>query len=137
MAWILGRQVQTERLEGAKDQTRAERTGHGRQDNDDTRFKITSKGGAMPGTPEERDFTGLEGGEAEQAYDHVRAVMAWFTARIARERRAPLPDEEKIAKWTAERTAAHEDLTRLESADEQEMACLAEVYAARRRELEA
>jgi hypothetical protein len=104
-------------------------------DNGHSRFMIKIKGVAVDGTPEDRDFTGLEGGETSQAYDHVRAVVSWYAERIARERRAPLPDEDQIERWTAERKAAHEDLKRLETADAQETARLAEAYAARRREL--
>ncbi|MEU3619817.1 hypothetical protein ABZ725_47160 [Streptomyces sp. NPDC006872] len=90
----------------------------------------------MPGTPDEPDFSGLEEGEAQQAVDIVQAVVAWYTEKIAAERRAPLPDGERIAQLTADRTAAYQDLQRLEDADPEEEDRLAELYAARLRQLE-
>ncbi|WP_432197046.1 hypothetical protein [Streptomyces sp. bgisy027] len=89
----------------------------------------------MPGTSDERDFSGLEGGELSSAVDHIRAVVTWYSTQIVAERRAPLPDEEKIARWTEERKSAHADLQRLETADAGETARLAGIYATRRREL--
>lgn len=50
-----------------------------------TRSKI--KGVAVSGTPDEPDLSGLEEGEAQQAVDIVQAVVAWYTERIAAERR--------------------------------------------------
>ncbi|WP_031522665.1 hypothetical protein [Streptomyces sp. NRRL F-5123] len=92
----------------------------------------------MTGTPHEPDFTGLEGegDEAQQAADAVRAVLNWYTARIVAGRRAPVPDEEQIAQWTADREATFADLDRLPHADPAERSRLAELYAARLRELE-
>ncbi|MFE4822881.1 hypothetical protein ACFRFU_42000 [Streptomyces sp. NPDC056704] len=90
----------------------------------------------MSGTPDEPDFSGLEAGEAQQAVDIVQAVVAWYTEHITAERRAPLPDEDRIAQLTADRTAAYQDLTRLEDADSEEEGRLAALYAARLRQLE-
>ncbi|WP_432171203.1 hypothetical protein [Streptomyces sp. 1222.5] len=89
----------------------------------------------MPDTPDEPDFSGLGGGDRHAA-DIVQEVVHWYTEQIAAERRAPLPDEERLAQLTAGRTAAYEDLQRLEEADAQEEDRLAALYAARLRELE-
>ncbi|MET9847849.1 hypothetical protein [Streptomyces ossamyceticus] len=91
----------------------------------------------MPGTPDEPDFSGLGGGEDQRAADIVQEVVHWYTEQIAAERRAPLPDEERLAQLTAGRTAAYQDLQRLEEADAAEEDRLAAFYAARLRELEA
>jgi len=90
----------------------------------------------VSGTPDEPDFSGLEQGEAQQAVDIVQEVVAWYTEAISAERRAPLPDDERIARLTADRAAAYQDLARLEEADWQEEQRLAELYAARLRQLE-
>ncbi|GGN41142.1 hypothetical protein [Streptomyces fuscichromogenes] len=90
----------------------------------------------MPGTPDQPDFSGLGGGEDQHAADIVREVVHWYTEQIAAERRAPLPDEERLAQLTAGRTAAYQDLQRLENADAAEEDRLAALYAARLRELE-
>ncbi|MDX2531476.1 hypothetical protein [Streptomyces europaeiscabiei] len=63
-------------------------------------------------------------------------MLHWYTEQIAVERRAPLPDEERIAQLTASRAAAYQDLARLEDADAQEEDRLAALYAARLRQLE-
>lgn len=90
----------------------------------------------MPNTSDEPDFSGLEEGEAQQVVDIVQAVVAWYTEQIAAERRAPLPDGERIAQLTADRTAVYQDLQRLEDASPEEEDRLAELYAARLRQLE-
>ncbi|MEV7980863.1 hypothetical protein [Streptomyces sp. NPDC086519] len=90
----------------------------------------------MPGTPDQPDFSGLGGGEDQHAADIVQEVVHWYTEQIAAERRAPLPDEERLAQLTAGRTAAYQDLQRLEDADSEEEDRLAALYAARLRELE-
>ncbi|MGW1619939.1 hypothetical protein [Streptomyces sp. NPDC002172] len=66
----------------------------------------------------------------------MQEVVHWYTEQIAAERRAPLPDEERLAQLTAGRTAAYRDLQRLEDSDAQEEDRLAALYAARLRELE-
>ncbi|MFC4466871.1 hypothetical protein ACFPH6_20455 [Streptomyces xiangluensis] len=90
----------------------------------------------MPGTSDEPDFSGLEEGEGQQVVDIVQAVVAWYTEQIAVERRAPLPDEDRIAQLTADRTAAYQDLQRLEETAPEGDDHLAALYAARLRELE-
>ncbi|WP_067252772.1 hypothetical protein [Streptomyces sp. DSM 15324] len=67
--------------------------------------------------------------------DIVQEIVHWYTEQIAAERRAPLPDEERLAQLTAGRTAAYQDLQRLEDADPEEDR-LAVLYAARLRDLE-
>ncbi|MDX3209923.1 hypothetical protein [Streptomyces scabiei] len=90
----------------------------------------------MPGTPDQPDFSGLGESEGQQVADIVQEVVHWYTEQIAAERRAPLPDEERIAQLTAGRTTAYQDLARLEEADAQEEDRLAALYAARLRQLE-
>ncbi|MEW2497516.1 hypothetical protein AB0942_28870 [Streptomyces nodosus] len=90
----------------------------------------------MADTPDEPDYSGLEEGEAQQAVDIVQAVVARYTEQIAAERRASLPDTERIAQLTADRTAAYADLQRLEEASPEEEDRLAELYTARLRRLE-
>ncbi|MGX5185995.1 hypothetical protein ACWKT5_25125 [Streptomyces avermitilis] len=51
-----------------------------------------------PGTRDEPDFSGLGGGEDQQADDIVREVVGWYNAQIIGERRAPVPDDERIEK---------------------------------------
>lgn len=91
-----------------------------------------------PDQPDEPDFSGLgeEADEAQRAADAVRAVLNWYTHRIAAERRAAAPDEDQVARWVAAREAAFEDFDRLPEAGPVEQGRLAEVYAARLRELE-
>lgn len=90
----------------------------------------------MPGTPDESDFSGLEKGEGQRAVDIVQEVVHWYTEQIAAERRAALPDEDRIAQLTADRMAAYQDLERLDDADPAEEDRLAALYAARLRQLE-
>ncbi|QDN54474.1 hypothetical protein FNV66_02415 [Streptomyces sp. S1D4-14] len=40
---------------------------------------IKIEGVAVSGTPDERDFSGLEGGDGPQAVDDVRAVVSWYS----------------------------------------------------------
>lgn len=89
----------------------------------------------MSGTPDEPDFSGLGGGEDQQADDIVREVVGWYNAAIVAERRAPVPDEERIEQLKAGREAALADQARLPDADPEEEARIAAVYAARLREL--
>ncbi|MET7356672.1 hypothetical protein [Streptomyces mirabilis] len=97
---------------------------------------IKIEGVAVSGTPDEPDLSGLEAGEVQQAVDIVQEVVHWYTEQITAERRAPLPDEDRIAQLTADRTAAYQDLARLEDAGPEEEDRLAELYTARLRQLE-
>ncbi|MDK0524870.1 hypothetical protein [Streptomyces sp. ML-6] len=85
--------------------------------------------------PETPDFSGLEGGEESQAADIVRDVVLWYSTRIAAERRAAVPDEELLKELKAGRQAALADQAQLATADPQEAARIAAVYAARLKEL--
>ncbi|MDX3310582.1 hypothetical protein ACWGH3_02760 [Streptomyces sp. NPDC054884] len=89
----------------------------------------------MSGTPDEPDFSGLAGGEEQQADDIVREVVGWYNAQIIAERRAPVPDDERIEALKAGREAALADQAQLATADPEEAAQIAAVYAARLREL--
>jgi len=89
----------------------------------------------MPGTPDEPDFSGLGGGEEQQADDVVREVVGWYNAQIIAERRAPAPDGERIEALKAGREAALADQAQLATADPEEADRIAAVYAARLREL--
>ncbi|MER6046565.1 hypothetical protein ABT168_03685 [Streptomyces sp. NPDC001793] len=76
-----------------------------------------------------------EGDAEQQAYDAVRAVTLWYSARITAERRAPAPDERRIRELTAARRAALDDGAQLATADPEEAARVAAYYMARLREL--
>ncbi|MFI1606985.1 hypothetical protein ACH4YN_33375 [Streptomyces griseofuscus] len=89
----------------------------------------------MAGTPDEPDFSGLDGGEDQQAEDIVREVVGWYTAQLVSERRAPVPDDERIEALKAGRQAALADQAQLATADPEEASRIAAVYAARLKEL--
>ncbi|WP_461033887.1 hypothetical protein [Streptomyces mayteni] len=69
---------------------------------------------------------GLE--EVQQA---VVQVIAWYTQEILAERRRPTPDEARIERLTVEQQACLADRDALEDGDDQEVARLAAIYAAR------
>ncbi|MFJ3363532.1 hypothetical protein [Streptomyces anthocyanicus] len=81
------------------------------------------------------DFSGLDGGEEQAAQDAVQEVVNWYNAQIIRERRAPVPDEERLEELTAGRQAALADQAQLATADSQEAERIAAVYAARLKDL--
>ncbi|WP_406483815.1 hypothetical protein [Streptomyces platensis] len=81
------------------------------------------------------DFSGLDGGGEQQATDIVRDVVSWYNTQLAAERRAPVPDEDRIEELKAARQTAIDDQQRLETADPQETARIAALYAARLKEL--
>ncbi|WP_141209017.1 hypothetical protein [Streptomyces griseorubiginosus] len=89
----------------------------------------------MPGIPDEPDFSGLSGGDEQQTHDVVREVVGWYNAQIIAERRAPVPDGERIEALKAGREAALADQAQLATADPEEADRIAAVYAARLREL--
>ncbi|MCY0954246.1 hypothetical protein [Streptomyces sp. H27-S2] len=88
----------------------------------------------MSDTPSS-DFSGLEGGDEQDAADVVRDVVTWYSTQIAAERRAPVPDDDRIEELNAGRQAALEDQRRLGTADPQETERIAALYAARLKEL--
>lgn len=77
------------------------------------------------------DFSGLDGGDEQDAADVVRDVVTWYSTQIAAERRTPVPDEDRIEELTAGRQSALEDQRRLDAADPQETERIAALYAAR------
>ncbi|MBB1258326.1 hypothetical protein H3147_05715 [Streptomyces sp. OF8] len=81
------------------------------------------------------DFSGLEGGEEQAAADVLQEVVAWYNAQIVAERRAPVPDEDRIGELKAGRQAALADQAQLATADTQETERIAAIYAARLKEL--
>ncbi|CCK32969.1 hypothetical protein BN159_p97 (plasmid) [Streptomyces davaonensis JCM 4913] len=95
---------------------------------------IKSEGVAVSGT-DEPDFSGLEGGEEQAAEDAVQEVVNWYNTQIIAERRAPVPDEERLEELKAGRQAALADQAQLVTADPQEAERIAVVYAARLRDL--
>ncbi|MGW9453993.1 hypothetical protein [Streptomyces sp. NPDC055632] len=85
--------------------------------------------------PEAFGSSGLEGGEDLAAVEDIQEVVNWYTAQLVAEHRAPVPDEERVEKLKAGRQAALADQQQLATADPEETARIAEVYAARLREL--
>lgn len=85
--------------------------------------------------PDVPDFSGLRSEDEQAAEDAVREVVRWYGARLRAERRAPVPDEERIAELKAGREAACADQAQLATADPEEAGRIAEIYAARLREL--
>uniref|UniRef100_UPI002F91A730 hypothetical protein n=1 Tax=Streptomyces sp. NBC_01553 TaxID=2975877 RepID=UPI002F91A730 len=85
--------------------------------------------------PDIPDFSGLEGGEEAQAAGIVRDVVLWYSTQIVAEHRAAVPDEERLEELKAGRQAALADQAQLATAAPQEAARIAEVYAARLKEL--
>ncbi|MEU4955211.1 hypothetical protein [Streptomyces lavendulae] len=81
------------------------------------------------------DFSGLDGGDEQDAVDVVRDMVTWYSTQIAAERRAPVPDDDRIEELNADRQAALEDQRRLGTADLQETERIAALYAARLKEL--
>ncbi|GGT54511.1 hypothetical protein GCM10010271_67980 [Streptomyces kurssanovii] len=81
--------------------------------------------------PDIPDFSGLEGGEEQQAADIVRDVVLWYSTQLAAERRAPVPDEDRIEELKQARQAVLADQAQLATADPEEAARIAAVYAAR------
>ncbi|MEU7553157.1 hypothetical protein AB0B01_12545 [Streptomyces sp. NPDC044571] len=85
--------------------------------------------------PDIPDFSELYGGDEQDAADAVRDVVTWYSTQIAAERRAPVPDEQRIEELKAGRQAALADQAQLATADPEEAERIAAVYAARLKEL--
>ena len=90
-----------------------------------------------PLIPEDPQPLHQPGGDAQQAEDTVKRVIAWYSARLAEAHRTGNPDPEQVAAWRTARDQAVDDLDRLETADESETVQLAIAYAARLKELTA
>lgn len=98
-------------------------------------FAIKIEGAAVSGTPDEPDFSGLEGGEEQAAQESIQEVVNWYNTQLLEERRAPVPDEERIEELKAGRQAALADQAHLATAGPEEADRIAAVYAARLKEL--
>lgn len=85
--------------------------------------------------PDSPDFSGLEGGHEQAAEDVIQEVVNWYNTQIVAERRAPLPDDERMEQLKADRQAALDDQQQLATADPEEAARIAAFYAARLKEL--
>jgi len=96
---------------------------------------IKIEGAAVSGTPDEPDFSGLEGGEEQAAEEAIQEVVNWYNTRLLEERRAPVPNEERVGELKAGREAALADGAQLATADREEADRIAAVYAARLKEL--
>ncbi|WP_331739870.1 hypothetical protein OG590_39235 (plasmid) [Streptomyces goshikiensis] len=81
--------------------------------------------------PNTAAFEPLDGDEDQLARDAVREVIAFYNARIAAERRVPVPDDAHIEQLKAARQAAIDDQTRLDTAGPGDAARIAADYAAR------
>ncbi|MGN5392511.1 hypothetical protein [Streptomyces sp. JL7001] len=81
------------------------------------------------------DFSGLEGGEEHAAEDTIQEVVNWYNTQIISERRAAVPDDERIEELKAGREGALADQAQLATADPEEADRIADVYAARLKEL--
>ncbi|MGW0538154.1 hypothetical protein [Streptomyces sp. NPDC003032] len=88
----------------------------------------------MSDTPSS-DFSGLEGGEEQAAEEAIQEVVNWYSSQLLAERRAPVPDEERVEELKAGREAALADQAQLATADVEESGRIAAVYAARLKEL--
>lgn len=99
-------------------------------------FEVVSTMSDPNTEPQDPDFSHLEGGEDEQAAGIVRDVVLWYSTQLASEHRSAVPDEERIAELRAGRDAALADQAQLVTADPQEAAQIAALYAARLKELD-
>ncbi|MEU2357910.1 hypothetical protein ABZ599_33875 [Streptomyces misionensis] len=96
---------------------------------------IKIEGAAVSGTPDGPDFSGLEGGEEQGAEEAIQEVVNWYNTQLLEERRAPVPNEERVEELKAGREAALADRAQLATADPDEADRIAVVYAARLKEL--
>jgi hypothetical protein len=81
------------------------------------------------------DFSGLEGGEYQAAEEAIQEVVNWYNIQLLEERRAPVPDEERIEELKAGRGGALADGAQLATADPEDAGRIAAVYAARLKDL--
>ncbi|MFB8179187.1 hypothetical protein ACFC8N_24780 [Streptomyces sp. NPDC055966] len=97
-------------------------------------IKINTKVVSVSDIPSS-DFSGLEGGEEQAAEDAVQDVANWYDAQIDSQRRAAVPDKERLKALKAGRDAALADRAQLATAGTQEASQIAAIYAARLKEL--
>ncbi|MGI5485038.1 hypothetical protein [Streptomyces lavendofoliae] len=81
------------------------------------------------------DFSGLDGGDEQAAEEAIQEVVNWYNAQLLEERRAPVPDEQRIEELKAGRQAVLADQAQLATADPEEAERIAAAYAARLKEL--
>ncbi|MFB7030005.1 MULTISPECIES: hypothetical protein [unclassified Streptomyces] len=67
--------------------------------------------------PDVPDFSGLDGGEEQDAADRVQDVVTWHSTRLAAERMTPVPDEGRIEELAAGCRAAVADQQQPATAD--------------------
>lgn len=79
---------------------------------------------------------GGAGDDFQDALLAVGQVISWYTEQILAERRRAAPDEARMERLKAERAACVADRNALREADDQEVARIAAVYAARIKELD-
>ncbi|AVZ70980.1 hypothetical protein SLUN_00575 [Streptomyces lunaelactis] len=90
--------------------------------------------GASP-EPTPADRGGPQEASYEGALETVGRVLAWYNEQILKERRAPVPDEDRLERLQAERQACAADKRALEDAGPEEVSRIAADYDARFREL--
>ena len=93
-----------------------------------------------PQTPQDPDSQAPlnePGGDAEQAEQAVKQVIAWYNARLIAAQREGGHDPDQAAGWRQARERAVDDLERLQEATADETVQIALTYAARLRELNA
>lgn len=101
------------------------------EENDPFTVKIIPERVVPVSDPNTPSFEPLDGDEDQLARDAVREVIAFHNARIVDERRAPVPDDERIEQLKTARQAAIDEQTRLETAGLGEAARIAADYSAR------
>ncbi|MEU8764704.1 hypothetical protein [Streptomyces sp. NPDC048659] len=81
------------------------------------------------------DFSGMDGGEEQDAADIVRDVVARYNALLMEEHRRPMQDKELVALLKFKRAEALADQERLAGADPEEAERIAGLYATLLKEL--
>lgn len=81
------------------------------------------------------DFSGLDGGDEQAAEEAIQEVVNWYNVQLLEERRAPVPDEQRIEELKSGRQAVLADQAQMATADPEEAERIAALYAARLKEL--
>lgn len=78
---------------------------------------------------------GPEGDSGDEGYEvaaeHVRRVIAWYTAQIGAELRSAVPNQQRLEDLTTARQACQEDLRALDDAEAEDLARIASDYQER------
>jgi hypothetical protein len=91
-----------------------------------------------PDTPSpEPSDSAVQSAGYEAVAETLELVLAEYTRRLMDEKRSPAPDPARLEQLTAQRRECVRDRDRLQDASAQEVARIAELYAARWREIEA